>query len=59
MSYDVNDQLPIRFSAFFKHRRKNMSTEGQVHQLFTDLKKSDSLRKEVIHNILNEAGDKN
>jgi hypothetical protein len=36
---------------------KKMVINETVHQLFTDFKKAyDSLRKEVLYNILNELG---
>jgi hypothetical protein len=51
---DVIDQLLIRFSVFVRYWRKRECNET-VHQLFMDFKKAyDSVRKEVLYNILIE-----
>jgi hypothetical protein len=51
--FDISDQLLIRFSAFLRYWRKNEI----VHQLFIDFKKAyDSMRREVLYNILKEFG---
>jgi hypothetical protein len=50
MGFDVTDQLLIRFSAFVRYWRKKW-------ELFIDFKKAyDSVRREVLYNILTEFG---
>jgi hypothetical protein len=54
--FDVTAQLLIRFSAFLRYWRK-WEYNDTVHQLFITLKKSyDSVRREVLYNILIEFG---
>jgi hypothetical protein len=54
---DVTDQLLIRFSAFVRYWRKKWEYNETVHQLFIDFKKAcDSVRREVLYNILTEFG---
>jgi hypothetical protein len=53
----VTDQLLIRFSAFVRYWRKKWEYNETVHQLFLDFKKAyDSVRREVLYNILTEFG---
>jgi hypothetical protein len=53
----VTDQLLFRFSAFAKYWRKKWEYNETVHQLFVDFKKAhDSVRREVLYNILIEFG---
>jgi hypothetical protein len=54
--FDITDQLLIRFSAFVRYWKKWEYNET-VHQLFIDFKKAyDSVRREVLYNILIEFG---
>jgi hypothetical protein len=54
VGFDVTDQLMIRTFTFVKYWRRNGST---MRQLFTDFKKAcDSVRREVLYNILIEFG---
>jgi hypothetical protein len=56
VDFDITDQLLIRFSAFVRYWRKNGFTET-VHQVFIDFKKAyDSVRRELLYNILIEFG---
>jgi hypothetical protein len=56
VGFDVTDQLLIRSFAFVRYCRKNGSTM-RVHQVFIDIKKDyDSVRREVLYNILIEFG---
>jgi hypothetical protein len=56
VGFDVTDQLLIKSFAFVKYWRRNGSSMT-VHQLFVDLKKAyDSVRREVLYNILIEFG---
>jgi hypothetical protein len=48
--FDITDQLLIRFSAFISYWRKNWSTMRQY------MKAYDSVRREVLYNILIEFG---
>jgi hypothetical protein len=49
----VTDQCLLKFSISGRYRRKN----GTVRQPFIDLKKAyDSVRREVLYNILTEFG---
>jgi hypothetical protein len=53
-SLSVIDQLLIRFFAFVRYW-KNWEYNETVHQLFIDFKKAyDSVRREVLYNILIE-----
>jgi hypothetical protein len=57
VNYDVTDQLLIRFSAFVRYWEKKWEYNETVHQLFVDFKKAyDSVRREVLYNILIEIG---
>jgi len=52
---DATGPLLIIYSAFVKYLRRNGNT--MMHQLFIDFKKAyDSVRKEVLYNILIEFG---
>jgi hypothetical protein len=54
VDFDVTDQLLITFFAFVKYCKKWEYSET-VHQQFIDFKKAyDSVRKEVLYNILIE-----
>jgi hypothetical protein len=54
--FDVTDQLLIRISALVRYLKKWEDNET-VHQLFIDFKKAyDSVRREVLYNILIEVG---
>jgi hypothetical protein len=54
---DVTDQILIRFSAFVRYWKKKWEYNETVHQLFIDFKKAyDSVRREVLYNILKEFG---
>jgi len=59
MDFDAVGQLLIRCSAFVKYLRKmriRMCNEA-VHRLFVDFKKAyDSVRREILYNILIEFG---
>jgi hypothetical protein len=45
------------FSAFVRYWRKKWECNETVHQLFVDFKKAhDSVRREVLYNILIEFG---
>jgi len=45
------------YSAFAKYLREKWEYNGAVHQLFIDFKKAhDSVRREVLYNILIEFG---
>jgi hypothetical protein len=53
VGFEVTDQLLIRFSAFVRYWRKN----GTVHHLFIGFNKTyDSVRREILYNILKEFG---
>ena len=55
MDFDATGQLLIIYSAFVEYLRKKYSEP--VHHLFIDLKKAyDSVRREVLYNILTEFG---
>jgi hypothetical protein len=57
VDFDIIDQLLIRYFAFVTYQRKNGSTMGLYISLFIDFKKAyDSVRREVLYNILNEFG---
>jgi hypothetical protein len=54
---DAIGQLLIIYSEFVKYLRKKMEHNEAVHQLFIDFKKAyDSIRREVLYNILIEFG---
>jgi hypothetical protein len=56
VGFDVTDQLLIRFSAFVRYWRNNWSTMRQYID-FIDFKKVyDSVRREVLYNILIQFG---
>ena len=45
------------YSAFLKYLKKKWEYNEAVHQLFIDFKKAyDSVRREVLHNILIQSG---
>jgi hypothetical protein len=51
------DQLLIRFHPFVRHWTKKWEYSETVHQSFIDFKQAyDSIRKEVLYNILVEFG---
>jgi hypothetical protein len=57
VDFDASGQLLIMDSAFIKYWRKKWEYNEAVHQLFIDFKKvNDSVRKEVLYNILIEFG---
>jgi hypothetical protein len=57
VGFDVTDQLLIRFFAFVRYWRKKWEYNETVHQQFIDFKKAyDSVRREVVYNILIEFG---
>jgi hypothetical protein len=57
VGFDVTDQLLIKSFPFFRYWKRNGSNEA-VHQLFVDFKKAyDSVRREVLCDILIEFGD--
>jgi sorting nexin-29 len=57
VDFDVADQLLIRFSAFVRYCRQQFEYNETVYQLFIDFKKAyDSVRREVVYNILIEFG---
>ena len=57
MGSDAPGRLLIMYSAFVKCWRKNWEYTEAVHQLFIDFKKAyDSVRREVLYNILMEFG---
>ena len=54
VDFDATGQLLIIFSAFVKYLKKWEYNEV-VHQLFIDFEKAyDSVRREIVYNILNE-----
>jgi hypothetical protein len=56
VGFDITGQLLIRYSAFVKHSKKWEYNEAE-HQLFVDFKKVyDSVRREVLYNILIDFG---
>jgi hypothetical protein len=56
VDFDVTGQLLVVYSAFVKYLKKWEYNEA-VHQLFIDFKKAyDSVRREVLYNILIEFG---
>jgi hypothetical protein len=55
MDFDIIDQKLIRFSVIWQILEKKWEYNGTVHQLFIYFKKaSDSVRREVLYNILIE-----
>jgi hypothetical protein len=57
VGFDVTDQLLSTFSAFVIYWRKKWEYNEIVHQLFIDFQKAyDSMRREVLYNILIEFG---
>ena len=57
MGSDATGQLLIIYSAFVKYLRKKWEYNEAVHQLFIEFKKAyDSVRREVLYNILIELG---
>jgi hypothetical protein len=56
-TFDVTGQLFVRFFCMRQTLEKKWEYNERVHQLFIDLKKVyDSVRKEVLYNILIEFG---
>jgi hypothetical protein len=54
VDFDATDQLQITYSAFVKYLKKMGIA---LHQVFIDFKKAyDSVKREVLHNILIEFG---
>jgi hypothetical protein len=57
VGFDITDQLLISCFSFVRYWRKNWEYNKTVHQLFIDFNKSyDSVRKELLYNILTEFG---
>ena len=57
VDFDATGQLLTIYSAFIKYWRGEWEHNEAVHQLFTDFKKAyDSVRTEVLYNILMESG---
>jgi hypothetical protein len=57
VDFVITDQRLARFSASGRYLRKKWEYNGTVYQLLIDFKKAnDSIRKEVIYNILVEFG---
>ena len=57
VDFDAAGQPLIIYSAFVKYLRKKWEYNEAVHQLFIDFNKSyDSVRREVLYNILVEFG---
>jgi hypothetical protein len=57
VSFDVTDQLLIRFSLHSSDTREKWEYSETVHQLFVDFKKAyDSVKREVLYNIFIECG---
>jgi hypothetical protein len=57
VDFGVIDQRLIKFYISGRYLRKKWEYNGTVHQLFIDFKKSyDSVRREVLYNILMEFG---
>jgi len=57
VDFEATGQLLILCPAFIKYLRKNGEYNKAVHQLFTYFKKAyDSIRREVLYNILIEFG---
>jgi hypothetical protein len=52
VGFNVTDQLLIRSFAFIRYLRKELEYNETVHQLYTDFKKTYSVRREVLYNIL-------
>jgi sorting nexin-29 len=56
-SFNIKDQLLIRFSEFVRYWGEKWEYNETVYQLFIDFKKAyDSVRREVLYNILIEFG---
>ena len=54
---DATGRLLIIYSAFVIYLKKKWECNEAVHQLFIDFKKAyDSVRREVLYNILKEFG---
>jgi hypothetical protein len=57
VDFDATGQLLIIYSTFIKYLRKKWKFSEVVHHSFIDFKKSfDSVRREVLYNILIEFG---
>jgi hypothetical protein len=49
VDFDLTSQLPIRFSAFFKHFRRNLSI---MRQYIGFKKVYDSVKRKILYNVL-------
>jgi hypothetical protein len=57
VDFDITVQLLIVYSASVKYLRKKWEYNEAIYQLFIDFKKaSDSVRRDVMYNILIEFG---
>jgi len=57
VDFDAACQLLIIYSAFVKYLKKKWEYSEAVHELFIDFKNAyDSVRREVLYNILTEFG---
>jgi hypothetical protein len=57
VGFNVSDQLLIRLFASIRYWRKKWEYKETVQELFLDFKKTyDSVRREVLYNILMEFG---
>jgi hypothetical protein len=57
VGFDITGQLLIMYSAFVNYLNKKWEYYEAVHQVFVDFKKAyDSVRREVLYNILIESG---
>jgi hypothetical protein len=56
VGFDISDQLLIRFSALFRYWRKNGSAMRQYISFINFKKAYDSVRREVLYNIIIEFG---
>jgi hypothetical protein len=59
VDFDIIDQQPMIDQVFYVWQilEEKREYNGTVHQLLTDFKKSyDSLRREILYNILIEVG---
>jgi hypothetical protein len=55
VDFDLNDQLLIRYSAFFGYWIKKWEYNESVCKLFIDFKRTyDTVRREVLYSILIE-----
>jgi hypothetical protein len=57
VGFNITNQLLTRFSTFARYWRKKRENNETEHQLFIDFRKAyDSVRMEVLYNILIEFG---